>query len=240
MELCSPVTALALSTKEIDFAPAEAAVLGREVSGEAVEHELRVSEPLLVGLQLVLNHGLQGVEARRQAADERNFRDGVRETEKGREPGLDSDEDSVGPEDAVSFGEGAVQVFGKFEEVMQAALHDKNVARGIGKSQLAAIAGKDFARAAILRNQARRKVDSLNVFEAEAAEGVKSTAAAAKQFYDLGIARPAKRAQALQTTDEFSDFPFGRLKTKISGFPSIEARVYGCSRKGMRGWGVAH
>ena len=58
---------------EIPFAPGERFVDGNEMRAGYLSNDFRLTQPLCVGADFVLDHGGEGVELVRKTADESNF-----------------------------------------------------------------------------------------------------------------------------------------------------------------------
>ena len=128
---------------------------------------------------------------------------------KGSEPRFHEQDAAVYAEDAVHFGKSLIEIAGQRGEMMQAALDDEDILGAIGKRKLTAIAENTLCWSAILRQQPGRKIDALDVCEANKLESNQTVSAATEELDDFGIAGPLGGAQAFESDDEFSNFLLG-------------------------------
>ncbi len=118
--------------------------------------ERGLGEPLLVGAAFEMNHGGERVHPVGKAAGEAIFRDGMYQSQKGSQPGLDEEDAAVISQDALHFCESLLKIFRQSRQMVQAALDDEDVLCASRERELATISDNAFRGAAILSDQAGR------------------------------------------------------------------------------------
>jgi hypothetical protein len=127
--------------------------------------DVRLMEPLLVRGALVLDHGGESIEFIRGPARERIPAHEMDTPQKWCEPWFHNHDAAIGAENTTHFRKRLGEIVRQGKQVMQAALHDQNIAAAVWKWEFAAIGGNDFGGSGKFSKQARRKVDAFNARE---------------------------------------------------------------------------
>ena len=94
------------------------------------------------------------------------------------------------PQHAYSFGKYSIEIIGEHRQVVETALHDKDIFAGTLKWELPAIPDEDLAWPCILGGKGRRQIDSFDLIEAKLVKRPEATPSSAKQLHYLCISPP--------------------------------------------------
>ncbi len=141
--------------------------------------------------------------------------DGATTSRKQRPPRLDDDEETSRLEDSLDFGNDALQIVRQRRQVMEPALHDRDVVARLTDGKRPAVADHATRATSIQRHEPLRQVDAMDVCEPELLERDETRCRArrtAPESVDI-LGQPSAPSSP-QSADELPDLLVGRLEAE--------------------------